>query len=531
MKCDVLRRAFESKNRPRSIEIRGDIELPGTRDPPGRPTTANLFSPRTAHFGTNFAYIPSIGFQQRTMAPKKRSGGKGTNTNTNGSSSTSTPSEKLVVWSEMDATKAVDYLSSQIERIKQSATPPSGAPPMPNEMYNSARILLAFGTQDTYTEIFTPTQYFYDVICSREDRWDQEKYEKMSPLLKEMFPEGQLPWFPPPIGFVRDFVVPRIILPLFVRRYCLLRDLVLVARMVIQPTTKQLSADKEFGKSGCVLSADSKKLVDRLGVTLRALEGVLMQLVTWTVNSDAISMRMALDVVLLDSLAKIAGLALWLLCKTAVVGGLEDVDGTCAVVSSARLIFRQILTRNPSYWIKFQKERNPPEVPMKGLSPPALARKMAANMLIMLDKPTTPPRNDVEDFPSVCRQMVPMMSLILGERATPDAESELGYKFEPDRGDWVHTMASILQYPEEFMRQRKLFLKDFCDVCGKAADLKRCSKCLVGRFCSAECQRTGYSEHKKVCFDGKAARTEGLRPSQIVGEAGKEDGEEEGELS
>lgn len=46
--------------------------------------------------------------------------------------------------------------------------------------------------------------------------------------------------------------------------------------------------------------------------------------------------------------------------------------------------------------------------------------------------------------------------------------------------------------------------RDECDNCfipKTAADLKRCSHCLVPRYCSAECQKVSWEKHKMVCFD------------------------------
>lgn len=52
---------------------------------------------------------------------------------------------------------------------------------------------------------------------------------------------------------------------------------------------------------------------------------------------------------------------------------------------------------------------------------------------------------------------------------------------------------------------------DVCDGCGKVetddVDLKRCSRCRVGRFCSSECQKQQWQEHKKRCFDASIIPT------------------------
>lgn len=48
---------------------------------------------------------------------------------------------------------------------------------------------------------------------------------------------------------------------------------------------------------------------------------------------------------------------------------------------------------------------------------------------------------------------------------------------------------------------------DSCDVCGLVArehQLKRCSRCQIGRVCGPECSKKGWPFHKKVCFDAKS---------------------------
>ena len=49
----------------------------------------------------------------------------------------------------------------------------------------------------------------------------------------------------------------------------------------------------------------------------------------------------------------------------------------------------------------------------------------------------------------------------------------------------------------EFERQAKSYLKR-CKVCSKEGT-KRCGKCGCAYYCSADCQKSHWKEHKKVC--------------------------------
>jgi hypothetical protein len=67
----------------------------------------------------------------------------------------------------------------------------------------------------------------------------------------------------------------------------------------------------------------------------------------------------------------------------------------------------------------------------------------------------------------------------------------------------------LFRWSAEECNEHRAKVKDYCDCCGGEGDLKRCSRCLVARFCSVGCQRRAHAEHKKVCFDGKLVRKEG----------------------
>ena len=57
-----------------------------------------------------------------------------------------------------------------------------------------------------------------------------------------------------------------------------------------------------------------------------------------------------------------------------------------------------------------------------------------------------------------------------------------------------------------------------CDGCGKdevelGKTLKQCAKCGSARYCSRECQKTDWKEHKKVCSSNAGSRAANAAPS------------------
>lgn len=86
----------------------------------------------------------------------------------------------------------------------------------------------------------------------------------------------------------------------------------------------------------------------------------------------------------------------------------------------------------------------------------------------------------------------------------------------------VDTSNAIPELNDFFKEGRKEFQKfrsnvgtewDLCDGCGtQSKELKRCSRCLVGRFCTPECQKRTWKHHKVVCFDASFAPIVGHGP-------------------
>ena len=42
-------------------------------------------------------------------------------------------------------------------------------------------------------------------------------------------------------------------------------------------------------------------------------------------------------------------------------------------------------------------------------------------------------------------------------------------------------------------------MSDLCVKCGKDGATKRCARCRSAKYCSVECQKSHWSEHKKNC--------------------------------
>ncbi|EXJ91678.1 hypothetical protein A1O3_00228 [Capronia epimyces CBS 606.96] len=57
-----------------------------------------------------------------------------------------------------------------------------------------------------------------------------------------------------------------------------------------------------------------------------------------------------------------------------------------------------------------------------------------------------------------------------------------------------------------------------CAACRKTTNLKRCAKCKTTQYCSQECQKTDWKEHKKSCSKNAPDRS---NPSFSTGGSGR----------
>jgi hypothetical protein len=58
----------------------------------------------------------------------------------------------------------------------------------------------------------------------------------------------------------------------------------------------------------------------------------------------------------------------------------------------------------------------------------------------------------------------------------------------------------------------RAYVSACCMGCGATRKLKACAKCKVARFCTAECQKRTWSEHKPHCKRWAEAEAAGLAP-------------------
>ena len=95
----------------------------------------------------------------------------------------------------------------------------------------------------------------------------------------------------------------------------------------------------------------------------------------------------------------------------------------------------------------------------------------------------------------------------LCRRALEGYEQQLG-AHHPDTLVYVHNLAQLLQAQGKRTEAEPLFRRSAssrefaaarCFGCGTQANLKRCAKCHVARFCSAECIARAWPAHKPNC--------------------------------
>ncbi len=98
---------------------------------------------------------------------------------------------------------------------------------------------------------------------------------------------------------------------------------------------------------------------------------------------------------------------------------------------------------------------------------------------------------------------------LLAAGAPKDAENNDGNAAYEVCSD-VRVRDAILQYGEEEKKDDEQPRRRSCWVCGKTA-ANRCTGCKVANYCSADCQKKGWKEHKDECARLKKSNAEALR--------------------
>lgn len=318
--------------------------------------------------------------------------------------------------------------------------------------------------------------------------------QELGSLLAKWFPNGRLPSSQNPSpDFSKTTLEPRIILPLFRRHYLLIRSLMLALRTFIF-TTDHMKTPNEKG-SQLMLHAQM----------------FLMVPLAWANHCETVNMRVSLDVEFLETLAFLS------LASLRTVPSPHErnwrAPPTVFLFAFASQIMGQAVSLNPGPWMKFHRERYAVLQPgWKTFT--YLLRELAVELFLAV-----PPEQ--QDFPTqmlvkMLPSVVHAMSLVLAEYMDVNEDGTIEFRPLPsDPQEWTPYLTRATSLGKD-PTDRKQGLLDYCDVCGSSGELKRCSRCLVGRFCSVECQREGYAEHKKVCFEGKAARSEGFLIDHIM---------------
>lgn len=69
-------------------------------------------------------------------------------------------------------------------------------------------------------------------------------------------------------------------------------------------------------------------------------------------------------------------------------------------------------------------------------------------------------------------------------------------------------MAEVMRQVEDTIQQDIAHTEVlFCAACGKSESLRKCQNCMVTAYCSKQCQRAHWPQHKPACKQAPASRT------------------------
>lgn len=330
--------------------------------------------------------------------------------------------------------------------------------------------------------------------------------------LANFFPDGTVPPLPLPPNYAKDFTGPRVLMPIFRRHYHMFRVVILAGARA----ASMFLRDYNF---------DDPKILNDISIYLPLFGTILTIPAYWAIGNECINARLAPDIVLLEGALEVIRLALTFATARGkpTMGppnstyARVEASGVMTTLLGAVPMILETGALNPSPWMRSHKQRFATGSEPPNASPCFVLRRLILDILDS-SKPILAESERPADMSTRFRQtlgkLAILLSIVQGEYLEIEwphgpgigsprfslAKSQLP---PTDSAEWTQLLAMLVNDQTYSTIKHKDVVRDFCDVCGSSQELKRCSRCLVGRFCSAECQKTGYPMHKRVCFDGK----------------------------
>lgn len=413
-------------------------------------------------------------------------------------------------WEDLDVRRLFTWLSATFSAVR-GLVDRSAKESLPRAWPLHRRRLGPF-LQTSLSEMLQPLNHVIIFFAVRTEI----AYKQALPHLRRFFPAGtEPPVVPLPEDLVKKIIGPQVILPLFRKHYIFFRVLILAFA---------------FGLDGQVYRPEQGELVRSFSVesdstSLLHLVGaeIVEPIACWTVSCPAVAKRITSDTCLLESLLKVA---LFGVRYVSLVD--DDVDSEVIMntqkAQRAHRLFGLVLEviyfvvpLNAVSLAKDMRERYPGE--LLHICPAAQLRAQLLSLRYELIKKKGLEREaegtEANRLDDALGGAISMTNILLGHSIIVDADDPKGFKYVPMLEGLAKGIAK--RTVSEYATAENGSIVDFCDVCGLASNnLKRCSQCLVARFCNPECQRNGYSEHKKVCFDGKTGRTTGVTEAMLT---------------
>lgn len=244
------------------------------------------------------------------------------------------------------------------------------------------------------------------------------------------------------------------------------------------------------------------------------------QILAWLLAGETVLMRISSDVAFVDNLIWLAYVFLFYATRS-VGGAIIKIKNDCgeAHFCSFAKVVANVVALNPGPLMKYYKEHYSGRDKRRAESHAFLLRSLICDIAFgKLPFHSA----DETSFKASLVEMIRVTNALLGEWVVADPADSTNTKhiFVPlseDVAKQVRSSAGGTRPPDgKTAAEHKANFRDFCDVCGSTKNLKRCSRCLVGRFCSSDCQKDGFEEHRKVCFDGKTVREMGPATELLV---------------